>query len=281
MRYRVPRIIAILAAVVFAASLLHAPALGETLHVASDVSGAPFEFYGSDSKIPLGFDIDLMQAIAAKMNTPIDVTNHQFDDLLTAVKAGKFNAAISAISDTSKREKVVDFVDYFVAGGGIMVNAGNPQRVFGLDGLCGYSVTVESGTSYEADINTQSTDCKAVGLGPIHVLTFPTDDDAYAAFAAGKATAYVADFPVAVYRARSAQSGKAFEVVGRQFQVVPYGIAFAKGNDALRTEFQNALLQVVADGTYDKLLAKWGLTQGGLRFAPVNAGKLFEHAEHS
>jgi polar amino acid transport system substrate-binding protein len=252
-----------------------------TLHVAADVSGAPFEFFMPNSHVPVGFDIDLLQAIAVKLGTTIDITNHQFDDLLAAVRAGRFNAAMSAISDTSKREKVVDFLDYFVAGGGIMVAAGNPSRIFSLDGLCGYAVTVESGTSYESDLQAQSAACKQIGLGPIRVLSFPTDDDAYAAFAAGKSTAYVADYPVGVYRAHGANDGKEFEVVGRQFQVVPYGIAFAKGNEALRSAFQNALLQVVADGSYDRLLTKWGLTQGGLRFAPVNAGKLYEHAEHS
>lgn len=246
------------------------------LSVGSDVSGAPFEYFPANSKTPLGFDMDLLHAIAAKMGRQASVTNHQFDDLLKAVQRGQYQAAMSAISDTSAREKIVNFLDYFVAGGGIMVHQNNPLRVFGIEGLCGYGVTVESGTSYETDLEKQSAACKAIGLGPIKILTFKTDDDAFAAFIDGKAPVYVADYPVSVWRARTAGPGKNLEVVGKQFHVVPYGIAVAKQNAALMTQLQQALVAVVADGTYDRLLKKWGLSQGAMRVAPINAGKLFE-----
>jgi len=244
--------------------------------VGSDVSGAPFEYYAANSKVPIGFDIDLLHAIVAKMGGQADVVNHQFDDLLSAVRKGKFNFAMSAISDTSSREKLVDFLDYFVAGGGIMVNRGNPLRVYSIDALCGYGVTVESGTSYQTDLEKASKNCQAVGLRGINILTYPTDDEAFAAFMAGKAPSYVADYPVGEYRANIANAGKGLMIVGRQFDVVPYGIAFAKTGKAQLKSMQQALLAVVADGTYDKLLKKWGLNEGGLRFAPVNAGILYE-----
>jgi polar amino acid transport system substrate-binding protein len=241
------------------------------LQVGADVSGAPFEYFPANSHVPLGFDIDLLAAISQKMNRPITVANHQFDGLIPSVRDGKVDAAMSAMSDTADREKLVDFVDYFVAGGGIMVGKGNPGKIFGIDGLCGYGVSVEGGTSYENDLRQQSKACEAVGLGPIAITTFSTDDEAFAAFVAGKTPAYVADYPVQVYRSH----GTSYEIVGRQFDVVPYGIAVSKNNVALRDAFVQALLAVVADGTYDKLLKKWGLSQGALRFASVNAGKLY------
>jgi polar amino acid transport system substrate-binding protein len=246
-----------------------------TLHFGADVSGAPFEYFPSGSKVPLGFDIDLIQAMMAKAGDRIVIDNHQFDDLLAAVRRGTFDAAISAMSDTSSREKQVNFLDYFVAGGGLMVRPGNPLRIFSIDGLCGYAVSVESGTSYETDLRRQSKSCKAVGLGEIKILTYKTDDDAFAAFMANKAPVYVADYPVSVWRARTS-SQKGLEVVGRQFDVVPYGIAVSKQNAQLMATLKQALQEVIADGTYDRLLKKWGLNVGALRVAPVNAGILFE-----
>jgi polar amino acid transport system substrate-binding protein len=266
----------LLAAIIAAPLALIASAAAAPLSVGSDVSGAPFEYYQGNSKTPLGFDIDLLSAMSAKMGRQATVTNHQFDDLLKAVQRGQYQAAMSAISDNSTREKLVNFLDYFLAGGGLMVQQGNPLHVFGIDGLCGYSVTVESGTSYETDLDKQASKCKEVGLGGIKVLTYKTDDDAFAAFAAGKAPVYVADYPVSVWRARTAGPGKGYQVVGRQFDVVPYGIAVAKTNTALLAALQRALVAVVADGTYDRLLKKWGLSQGAMRVAPINAGKLFE-----
>lgn len=244
------------------------------LSTGSDVSGAPFEYFQGNSKTPLGFDIDLLDAIAAKMGRQPSITNHQFDDLLKAVQRGQYEIAMSAISDTSAREKLVNFLDYFVAGGGLTVRQGNPLRIFGIDGLCGRAVTVESGTSYQTDIEKQSEKCKALGLGAVTILTYKTDDDAFAAFVAGKAPVYIADYPVGVWRART--TGGGLEVVGKQFDVVPYGIAVAKAKTALLMQLQHALIAVVADGTYDRLLKKWGLSQGAMRVAPINAGKLFE-----
>jgi len=242
--------------------------------IGSDVSGAPFEYYGPGHQM-LGFDIDLIKAMSATLG-PTIVVNHTFDDLLAAVRRGKFDAAMSAISDTRAREKLVDFVDYFVAGGGIMVRAGNPHRIFAIDALCGRGVTTESGTSYLGDLQKQSDTCKAVGLGPIAIYTYSTDDDAFAAFAGGKGDAYVADYPVAVYRQLNQKGAAQFDVVGRQFDVVPYGIAIAKKNDALQAAVRRALMATIADGTYDRLLKKWNLQAGAMRSAPVNAGTLFE-----
>jgi polar amino acid transport system substrate-binding protein len=275
MRDRRLRLAGVFAALTLWCCALTLGSAAATLHVGSDVSGAPFEFYQPNSKIPVGFDLELLAAMMAKSGDRAVVVNHQFNDLLQAVRRGTFDAAMSAISDTSAREKLVDFLDYFVAGGGIVVAAGNPLHVFGIDGLCGYSVTVEIGTSYQGDLQKQSADCQSVGLGPIRILTYNTDDEAFAAFVAGKAPVYIADYPVGVYRARYADGGKPIEVVGRQFDVVPYGIAVAKTNRSLLLKLQRALMAVIADGTYDKLLKKWGLTQGALRVAPIDAGKLF------
>lgn len=247
-----------------------------SLRFGSDISAAPFEFYQGSSKAPIGFDVELLQAIGAKLGEKPQLVNHQFDDLLAAVRRGTFDAAISAISDTRAREKQVDFIDYFIAGGGIIVPKGNPARIFSLGSLCGYSVTVESGTSYEASLKAQSSDCTAIGLGPVRVVSYATDDQAFAAFVAGKTDAYVADYPVDEYRVRYANEGKALEVAGAPFDVVPYGIAIAKSNAALRNAIRSALMDVIADGTYDKLLNKWGLQRGALRSAPINAGTLFQ-----
>jgi polar amino acid transport system substrate-binding protein len=243
--------------------------------VGSDVSGAPFEYYGPPGHTMLGFDIDLLKAMSIRMG-PILVVNHTFDDLLAAVRRGKFDLAMSAISDTRDREKLVDFIDYFIAGGGIMVRPGNPHRIFAIDALCGYSVSIERGTSYLADLQKQSDNCKAVGLGPMNLLTYDTDDAAFEAFMGGKGDAYIADYPVAVYRQKNLPGASSLVVAGGQFDVVPYGIAVKKGNAAMQSAARSALLAVIADGTYDLLLKKWDIEAGALRSAPINAGTLFE-----
>ncbi|HET9030638.1 MAG TPA: ABC transporter substrate-binding protein [Candidatus Aquilonibacter sp.] len=244
------------------------------MHAGSDISYAPLEFY-SPSKEMRGFDIDLARAIAAKMQSPVQIANHNFDDLIPSVKSGKFAFAISALSDTRAREKQVDFIDYLLAGSGMLVPAGNPKHVFDLGALCGLKVDVQKGTSQEAALEEQSKHCKDVGLGEIQIASFATDDAAFKNFAAGKSDVHVTDYPVVAYLAKT--NDHKYEVAGRQFALVPYGIAVAKANGALRERMVAALREVIADGTYDRLLKKWGLEQGALRSVPVNAGTLFSH----
>jgi polar amino acid transport system substrate-binding protein len=242
------------------------------LQAGSDVSYAPLEFYGP-GKVMMGFDVDLAAALSQKLGEPIVMQNHTFDDLLPAVKAGKFDLAISAISDNRTRESQVDFIDYLLAGSGMLVKSGNPHHVFNIGALCGLRVDVQRGTSQEAALKEQSQKCADVGLAPIALATFATDTEGFESFKAGKSDVHVTDFPVIAYLAKT--NDHLYEVAGRQFALVPYGIAVAKGNRTLQARLVAAMHGVIEDGTYDKLLKKWGLEQGALRSVPVNAGTLF------
>jgi len=245
------------------------------LRAGSDVESAPFEFYTSPGHMD-GFEIELITAVSAKLGQPIVVQNQSFDSLIGSVHHGWIDLAVSTISDTRQREEAVDFIDYFVDGGGIMVAAGNPHRIFSISALCGYSVAVETGTSYETALRRQAAACEAIGLAPLAVTAFPSDGEAFVSFEHGYMSAYVTDYPIAAYLARTAGGGKLFEMAGGQFDIVPYGIAIAKNNRALLAAISRALAGVIADGTYDALLRKWHLSSGALRSVPINAGTLFE-----
>ncbi len=266
---------AFLPALVAAAGLTAIPAAAAPLNVGSDVSYAPLEFYGPAHQMQ-GFDIDLAHALSAKLGSTVTIKNHQFDSLLGDVAQGQVDLGISAISDTRAREKQVDFVDYLLAGSGMLVPAGNPKHVFDLGALCGLKVDVQKGTSQETSLLAQSKRCEDVHLAPISIISYKTDDEGFAAFRAGRSDVHVTDYPVVAYLAKTGAGGTKYQVAGRQFALVPYGIAVEKGNTALRGRLVDAMHSVIADGTYDKLLKKWGLEQGALRSAPINAGTLFE-----
>lgn len=247
-----------------------------SLRVGSDISYAPVEFYKDHSKQVTGLDYDLAQELGKRMGVRVAFTNHDFNSIVPALKAGKYDILMSAMSDNRAREKQVDFVDYFLAGNGMLVPKGNPNHIFSVGELCGRTVDLQKGTSQETLVRAQSERCKAIGLGEIKLLTYTTDDQAFAQLVAGKSQVHISDYPVVAYQAKTYNGGNSFEVVGRQFGVVPYGIAVDKKNRALRDAIQNALVAVINDGTYDKILAKWGLTQGALRSAPISAGTLFQ-----
>ncbi|MEO6913569.1 MAG: ABC transporter substrate-binding protein [Candidatus Baltobacteraceae bacterium] len=266
---RTPALLAMLILVSGAASA------AAVLRVGSDISYAPLEFYAPHSKQIQGFDYDLARAIGKKLGRPVQFVNHDFNSMMKSLNDGAFDVVVSAMSDTREREKLVDFVDYFFAGSGILVPKGNPAHIFNLAGLCGMTVDLQKGTAQEVLLKAQSAECRAAGLGPIAILAFATDAQALNALLDGKSVAHISDYPVVAYLARTLGGGTRFEVGGRQFGVVPYGIALPKHDTALRTAIQSALSSVVADGSYDRILKKWSLGQGALRSAPINAGTLF------
>ena len=268
--------VARIVAVILVLLPLCAPASPRTLRVGSDISYAPLEFYASKTKQVEGFDYDLAQALAEQIGDPIVFQNHDFNDLIPSLNGGRYDVVISAMSDTRARSKQVDFVDYFLAGSGMLVHAGNPHHVFNLASLCGMTVDLQRGTSQFVAVDAQSKKCVQIGLRPIKMLLYPTDDEALKHFLAGESMAHISDYPVVAHLARTLDGGKAYVVTGEQFGVVPYGIAVSKKNPQLRDKIQGALKFIISNGTYDRLLDKWGLQQGAMRSAPINAGTKFE-----
>jgi polar amino acid transport system substrate-binding protein len=248
----------------------------QPLRVGSDISYAPLEFYAAKSNAVQGFDYELAQALAAEMGASLSFKNYNFDRLLPALGSGTFDVVMSAMSDTRVREKQVDFIDYFLAGSGILVKAGNPHHIYNLASLCGMTVDLQRGTSQQAAVTAQSKACTSVGLKPISMLLYATDAEAFKHFTAGESMAHISDYPVVSHLARTVGGGKTYMVVGQQFGVVPYGIAIAKNNPQLRDRVQSALKTLIENGTYDRLLQKWSLTQGAMRSAPINAGTKFQ-----
>ncbi|MDQ1394823.1 MAG: polar amino acid transport system substrate-binding protein [Acidimicrobiaceae bacterium] len=240
--------------------------------IGTDASYAPNEFFKSDGTTIQGMDFDMGQALAQKLGVKATFTNSQFDGLIPALTAKRFDMLMSSMTDNKTRQASVDFVDYFTAGTAILVQKGNPQKINSLDDLCGKTVGLERGTIQEDAAKEQAAKCKTDGKAELKVLSLDKDTDALQQLKLGRTQADMNDFPVAAYNAETSSNGNDFEVVGQQFGSGPYGIAIAKDNTQLRDAVQAALKAIIADGTYDKVLTTWKVTQGALKTATVNAG---------
>src|SRR5437588_5649748 len=141
-----------------------------TLTVAADATYAPDESIGPDGHTVVGMDADLAQALGAVMGLKVTVVNATFATIIPGLTGGKYDLGASSFTDTKAREKVVDFVDYFRAGESFFTKASGGTSVTGLAGLCGLSVSVETGTVEESDAKGQSSKCMAAGKKPVNVL---------------------------------------------------------------------------------------------------------------
>lgn len=248
-------------------------AQARTIRVGSDIAYAPVEFFREGTQEAQGIDIDICNAIAATFGEGFTCTfqNTGFDGLIPALNAKRFDIIMSALSDTKERQEAITLIDYFNAGTAILVRKGNPDNIRTLDDLCGKTIGLQRGTTQEDLANAQKEKCQAAGRD-LTVLTFDKDTDALLALKAGRSVADMNDFPVAAYNANVSGNGQDFEVVGQQLEPAPYGIGVRKDDIVLRDALQAGLKAIIADGTYDRVLQKWNVSQGALKTATINGG---------
>ncbi|MFD3538476.1 ABC transporter substrate-binding protein [Streptomyces sp. NPDC058662] len=248
-----------------------------TVRVATDVPYAPFEMFVKEGESALtGVDYDLGQALGAKLGVRFAFTPQKFDGIVPAIQAGKFDVAMSAITDNAERQKVVDFVDYSQSGSGIMVAEGNPAKIATLDDLCGKPVGVQAATNQLDLLKAHQSRCTYMGRGEIAIQTFPKDSDAQLALRAGKVVADVLTKPAAGWTAKTADDGAAFDLVDDPaalggYNASPNGIAVSKKLPELTDAIQKALQQLIDDGTLEKICDTYGVASIALKEATKNA----------
>ena len=235
------------------------------LIIGTDAAYPPNE-YKDESGAPIGWGIELANGIAAKLGLDTEYEIASFDTIIPKITGGTVDIGESSFTDNLEREKQVDFVNYFNAG---ILWAAPVGSTVDPDKACGLTVAVQSNTVQDTDeLPAKNAACAAAGLEPIEVLPYGSQDEATNAVVLGKADALSADSPVTLYAISKAE-GK-LEPAGESFEVAPYGITVDKGSE-LTQAVQAALQSMVDDGSYGKILSKWGVTDGGIDTITINA----------
>lgn len=238
---------------------------GKTLQVATDATYAPDESMHGSTMV--GFDVDLMYAIAKTLGITVKENNVTFDSILLGIGDGKYQIGNSSFTDEKSREKQVNFVDYFQAGEGIYAKSTTTARFTGLKSLCGFSVAVETSTTEQSDAQKTAKTCPT--SKKLTVLSYPTQTEADLAVSSGHATFGFLDSQVAGYVV--AQSAGVFKLVGKAIEVAPYGIATSKSSSGRKfaVAIQAAVKTLIANGTYGAILSKWGVSAGALASSKI------------
>jgi polar amino acid transport system substrate-binding protein len=226
---------------------------------------APNEFKDDAGK-PVGWAIEVGDAIAAKLGLKSDYQVARFENIIPGIVGGKIDVGESSFTDTVVREKQVDFVNYYVAG---IQWASGAGKTVDPDNACGLKVAVQA-TTYQdtVEVPAKSAACVKAGKPAIKKISLDTQDAAANAVALGQADAFSADSPVTLYGI-SKLKGK-LQTAGKTFEAAPYGMAVAKGSGMAKA-VQAALQSMVDDGSYGKILDKWGVADGGLKQITINA----------
>lgn len=242
------------------------------IQVGGDIAYAPMEYFDDDGEV-VGFDKDLTDLLSEQLGVEFVWNNAQFDGLITQLKSGRIDVAISGMSDTAERQKEIDFVDYYNAGGVLLVKKGNPAGLASVEDLCGKTVAVQRGTTAEEVVGAQSETCESEGEEPVELLAFDRETEAMLQVKNGRADSGMQDYPVAAYNAKTSGGGNDFEIVGEQIEAGPLGIGVSKDNTELRDALQAALQAVMDSGDYDALIEEYEVPLGAIDEAAINGGE--------
>ncbi|GAA1336186.1 ABC transporter substrate-binding protein [Arthrobacter roseus] len=214
---------------------------------------------------PAGWSVDLTNAIGASLGLEVNFDIGTFDNILPAIKAGKDDLGMSSFTDTLEREKQADFINYYSAG---IQWAAPKGKTVDPENACGLRVAVQA-TTYEDthEVPAKSKACVAAGKKPIEIFRYDAQDQATNALVIGQVDAMSADSPVTLY-AISKTKDK-LQTAGDAFEVAPYGMPVAKDSE-FTPVLQKALQSLIDDGTYTKILTKWGVESGGVQEAAIN-----------
>jgi ABC-type amino acid transport substrate-binding protein len=264
---------------------------------AQDSPGGPLEgfdpilFGDPKTGLPRGLDVDLAKAMESKLGaqflfSKVDHFTHSISD----VTQQRVDIGMSVLRDDPSGREDVDYIDYLDPGIAMLIPKDNPEGIRSLGDLCGRTVVRPLETP-DGPVVDQSQRCRANGRPAITLMTCPKtagfEPDAdkpvspQACPAGGdplrlvterRVDAAVLDLPVAKRLAKTSPIGQQLNTVELPGKTAPYGIVVAKRDVDIRNALQSALLAVIADGTYDQILARWGLQDFALRTAAVNGG---------
>ena len=220
--------------------------LKDTYTVVGDTSFVPFEFKEDGEYV--GFDIDLINAIADEVGFKVDYKTTNFDGIIPGLQTGSFDIALAGIGITEDRAKKIDYSDpYYESGLAIGVAVDN-EDINSIEDLEGKVIATRLGSTSSNYIEENIEGAEANQYEQL--------DQAYLAVENGSADAILYDAPNVAYYIQT-KGEDSLKVVGDLYAAENYGIAFSKDQDALVEEVNKALETIKENGKYDEIYEKW------------------------
>ncbi|MER7751270.1 ABC transporter substrate-binding protein [Kitasatospora sp. NPDC097643] len=240
-----------------------------TLTFGASFGTPPTAFYADQAtKKPAGIDVDFTDAVAKLLGLTVKREEAAFETILPALDSGKFDVGTGNFGVTTARLKTIDFVTYIDDGQGFAVKKDNTalQPVTDLVQLCGLTVGTGAGTTFETTLNNRKNVCTDAGKQPYEVKAFSESGALLTGLQQGRVDVVMSTINGLRYQASQEASGTRF--LG-EFHRLDVGFAFKKGSK-LTPAFQAAVNQLIKDGTYERILRKWGVTDSAITESKIS-----------
>jgi len=233
------------------------------IQIGVDATYKPNEYLNGTTVV--GMDVDLFDAVAAKLGVTTKWNPSKFDSILIGITAAKYDIGVSSFTINTKRLAAVTMISYANVGSQWATAPGNPKAVDKAN-PCGKTIAIQTGTVQDDEI--AATNKGMCASNPINVLSYSGQDEVNNAVAIGKADAMLADYPVTQSAIQT--SGGKLVALGDQYGAAPYGYAVTKDNQSFAEAIAGALTELKQDGTYDAILKKYGIEAAAISSFEVN-----------
>lgn len=216
----------------------------ETLTMATNAEFPPYEYKEGDKVV--GIDAEVAQAIADKLGMKLEIVDTKFDAIIPGVQSGKYDMGMAGMTVTPEREQSVAFSDSYATGiQSIIVNQGSAIK--SVDDLSEKTkIGVQLGTT--GDIYAKD------DFGDEAVQEYDKGADAVQALLAGKIDCVIIDNEPAK---SFVVANEGLEILKTSYAEEDYAICFKKDNTELQKKVNDALKELIADGTLQKIVNKY------------------------
>ncbi|MFJ9587542.1 ABC transporter substrate-binding protein [Streptomyces acidicola] len=239
--------------------------------VSSSGSAAPLTFYATDNKTVIGVEPDIAHLVADVLGLKPHINTVSWENIFVGLDSAKYDAGFSNITVTEERKEKYDFAGYREDNLGFEAKKGSGLKVTGPKDVAGRTVAVSSGTNQEKLLIEWSRENEKAGLKPVNIKYFQNDSDTYLALQSGRIDLYLGPNPTAAYHA--ATTGTT-EVVGTYSGAgaTLQGLiaATTKKDSGLVEPLADALNRIIENGTYAKVLKRWGLSDEAVTKSEIN-----------
>jgi polar amino acid transport system substrate-binding protein len=226
----------------------------KVVRIGTEGAYPPFNFIDQSGKLE-GFDVDIGLALCEKMKVKCELVAQDWDGIIPALLAGKYDFIIASMFITDERKKVVNFTDpYYVAAMTHVVAKGSDLKDFTDAGLAGKSVGAQSSTTQAEYIQKM--------YPSADIRLYKTQDEANLDMANGRLDVMVGDYLPLLEWTTKSEDGKCCELAGDAITDPAFvgegvGMAVRKEDNELRQNLNKALAEILADGTYKKINDKY------------------------
>jgi len=213
---------------------------------------APIQYMNEDGEI-IGLDVDLGNAIAKKLCLKMEWHSTQFATMIPILKEHRIDLINSFMVYTPERAEQVIMIPYGATSGAVIVASSNKDKIDGLEYFSGKFLATELGTVDYRDAKATSDELVKAGKPAIDIHTFGTYADALQAVVTGQAAGAMLGIEQAVYYRKKGANFR-LAISGRE----PHAEALAFSNRELADAVANAMNEMKADGSFDKIFEPYG-----------------------